>query len=64
MISSDTGRIGPFYWFNSDTTPKFYTVPWTIGIVDTGMMYTVKAVRWGTAGIGRNVRMNLEDVGE
>jgi hypothetical protein len=62
MISSDTGRIGPFYWFNSDTTFKPYVIPIDLGFGDTGMVQTVKAVRWGTFGIGRHVRMNLEAV--
>jgi hypothetical protein len=43
-IASDYGRIGPFWWFNSDTSLRTYTM--TLFQVD--LLYT----RWGTCGIG------------
>ena len=51
-IRSDCGRIGHFWWINSDLTPQFKTVPLTIGIVDFQMMYAAWVVRWGSCGFG------------
>ncbi len=46
VITPDTGRIGPFWWFNSITTPWTLTSPEVDGL---------RLVQWGTFGIGRNV---------
>jgi hypothetical protein len=43
-ITSDHGRIGPFWWFNSDTSLRTYTM----ALFQVGLLYT----RWGTCGIG------------
>lgn len=51
-ITSNGGRIGELWWFNSRTTPKRFTLtpgPWALW-----------AIRWGTFGVGRDVRISLE----
>lgn len=52
-ISSTGGRIGPFWWFNADTTPQQRFIGTGRGV------YTV---RYGSCGIGRHVRMAFEVV--
>lgn len=52
-IDSDTGRIGRFWWFNSNNVDRLWMgniSPW------------VKkwCIRWGTFGFGRNVRIYME----
>lgn len=59
-IDSETGRIGQFWWFNSDQKPVAKFVPLTLGIIDTGMVVKRRLIRWGTCGFGRNVRMFME----
>lgn len=54
-IDSNTGRIGEFWWLNSDPGTPIWTgnfSPW------------VKSwcVRWGTFGYGRNVKMFLKPI--
>ena len=45
VITSDYGRIGPFWWFNSDT--RIFRMG--------GLLYSYECVEWGRFGIGRNV---------
>ncbi len=45
-ITSDYGRIGPFWWFNSDTWRVYRR---------GGLLYSYECVEWGRFGIGRNV---------
>lgn len=52
-ITSTGGRIGPFWWFNSDMTPQERYFGTGRGV------YTV---RYGTFGIGHHVRMHFEVV--
>jgi len=59
-ISSDQGRIGPFWWVNSDQTLRTAFVPVTLGIIDTGMVAKSRVVLWGTCGIGCNVHIAME----
>ena len=51
-ITSEGGRIGELWWFNSDTTARRWTTS------------DLHFYRWGTFGIGRNVRMVLEMIDE
>jgi hypothetical protein len=50
QIGADCGRSGPFWWYSSDTQPRYFTV--------SGL----PAVRWGTFGIGQPHRIRLEAV--
>lgn len=54
-ISPDAGRIGPLWWFNSDPRP----VP-SERLFD-GAIQGRRFIRWGTAGVGTNVRVNYEE---
>ncbi len=49
IITSDHGRIGPLWWFNSNRIPRPFS-----GVTNI----TVR--RWGTFGFGRAVRFMLE----
>jgi hypothetical protein len=59
-IDSETGRIGQFWWFNSNHQPIEDFVPVSIGPLDLGMVVKTKLIRWGTCGFGRNVHMFME----
>jgi hypothetical protein len=61
-IDSDQGRIGELWWINSDPQPIEKFVPAVIGILDLGMMVKVKLVRWGTCGIGLDIRVAMEPI--
>jgi hypothetical protein len=54
-IDSNGGRIGQFWWINSNTSEPVWTgnfAPW------------VKrwCIRWGTCGFGRNVRAYFKPI--
>ena len=56
-IDSEAGRIGQFWWFNSNNVDRIWmgnVSPW------------VKkwCIRWGTYGFGRNVRMFMEPIND
>ena len=53
-IDSNQGRIGEFWWINSD--------PSTIHQVDVPIAAGVQLalVHWGTCGIGRDIRIAME----
>lgn len=55
-INSDQGRIGEFWWINSD--------PSTIYKIDLPIIANVqlKLVRWGTCGTGRDIRIAMEPI--
>ena len=59
-LDSDQGRIGPLWWVNSDQQPGM-TIP-TVTRDRRGLrsIVTRKAVRWGTFGIGRNIRIAMD----
>jgi len=60
-IDSNQGRIGEFWWINSDPgTPITRFVPLTIDIIDTGMVIKRRLIRWGTCGYGRDIKVSLE----
>ena len=61
-IDSEQGRIGELWWINSDQQPVTKFVPFVIGIVDMGMVIKRRLVRWGTFGIGRNIRIEMEPI--
>jgi hypothetical protein len=44
-ITSDYGRIGPFWWINSDQQVRELRGP----------IYFAKLIRWGTFGLGPDV---------
>lgn len=51
-VSSNGGRIGPLWWFNSVTTPYetvFLEIP-------------MRVVRWGTFGFGPDVKFSLDRI--
>jgi hypothetical protein len=54
-IDSDQGRIGPFWWINSDTSILEALDPLGIGIPRVQ-----RYVRWGTVGVGRNIQLMLQ----
>jgi hypothetical protein len=51
-ITSDGGRIGELWWFNSRTTPTRFTL--------APDLEALWAIRWGTFGVGRDVTISLE----
>ena len=56
-IDSNQGRIGQFWWINSDPS-NIHTVDLPIAAnVD------VKLVLWGTCGIGRDIHVVMAPVG-
>ena len=56
-IDSDQGRIGQFWWINSDPS-NIHTVDLPIAAnVD------VKLVLWGTCGIGRDIHVVMAPIG-
>jgi hypothetical protein len=61
-IDSEAGRIGQFWWFNSDQQPVTKFVPLIFGLVDMGMVVKRRLVRWGSCGFGRNVRIYMEPI--
>jgi hypothetical protein len=48
-IDSDQGRIGELWWINSNPSTMIEVEP-----------FHARFVRWGTAGLGRNIRIALE----
>ena len=61
-INSDQGRIGKLWWINSDPQPIEEFIPAVVGILDLGMLVKARLIRWGTCGIGRNIRVALEPI--
>ena len=59
-IDSNGGRIGPLWWVNSDQQPGMTIPTVTRDIRGLRSIVTRKAVRWGTFGIGRNIRIVME----
>lgn len=59
-IDSEAGRIGQFWWINSNQQPIEHFIPAVVGILDLGMMVKAKLIRWGTCGCGRTIRVDLE----
>lgn len=55
-IDSNQGRIGEFWWINSD--------PSTIHKVDVPIAANIfiDLVLWGTCGIGRDIRIAMEPI--
>ena len=51
-IDSDQGRIGPFWWFNSNNVDRLWM----------GNVSPVKrwCIRWGSCGFGRNLHVFME----
>jgi hypothetical protein len=61
-IDSEQGRIGELWWINSDPQPVSKFVPLVIGLVDFGAVVKQRLIRWGTCGLGRNVRVYMEPI--
>lgn len=61
-IDSDQGRIGELWWINSDLQPIEKYIPAVIGILELGMVMKARLIRWGTCGVGRNVRVYMEPI--
>ena len=59
-IDSDQGRIGELWWVNSDQRPVSKMIPAVIGILDLGMLVRVRLIRWGTFGLGRHIKIEME----
>ena len=52
-INSDAGRIGPFWWLNSNNVDRFW-----MGNVPPG--HKRWCICWGTCGFGRNLHVSME----
>ena len=50
FIDSEGGRIGPFWWFNTNNVDRFCISPG----VKRWCIY------WGTCGFGRNLHVSME----
>jgi hypothetical protein len=48
-ITSDYGRIGEFWWINSDQRTHLF-VSWC------------RMIRWGSCGMGRHPRITMESI--
>jgi len=55
LMTSDTGRIGNFWWINSDQSTIV-----NVGHMFAGAHVHIEAVRWGSVGWGWNLRMSYE----
>jgi len=55
VIGSDAGRIGQFWWFNSDTRVRRFALGTAPHIALEGL----PVVKWGTFGFGRDLAINL-----
>ena len=58
-IDSDQGRIGELWWINSEPSVKHRV---DFGFDFAGNRVLVNLVRWGTCGIGRDIRVAMEPV--
>jgi hypothetical protein len=58
IISSDHGRIGELWWINADTSVRT-TQGDPLGL---GIQREFHAIRWGTFGFGREIRIHLQDI--
>ena len=63
-IDSEGGRIGPFWWMNSNCQPITKFIPAVIGDLDLGMAVKAKLIQWGTCGFGRNVRVVMQPLND
>jgi hypothetical protein len=61
-IDSDQGRIGELWWVNSDQRPVAKMIPAVIGILDLGMLVRARLIRWGTFGLGRHIKIEMESL--
>lgn len=61
-IDSNQGRIGELWWINSDPQPIEKFIPVVAGILDLGMVVKARLIRWGTCGVGRSIRINMEPI--
>lgn len=57
IIDSDCGRIGEWWWVNSEPSEKLYG-----GNIVPGLRRNL--VRWGTCGYGRNFKVSLEPIND
>jgi hypothetical protein len=55
-ISSEGGRIGEMWWFNSNTKPRRFDPGHAPHIALEG----IRLIQWGTFGLGRHVSILLE----
>jgi hypothetical protein len=55
-INSDHGRIGSFWWFNSNTKIQRFSPGAAPHLVMEGM----RLVQWGACGFGQNVSITLK----
>lgn len=56
-IDSNQGRIGQFWWFNSNNVDRIW-----MGSVSTWVKKW--CIRWGTCGFGRNVHTFMEPIND
>ena len=56
VITSDAGRIGEMWWFNSDQ--RVFTPTWGGDHIFPGVLCR----QWGTFGFGRRVKIHLQSV--
>lgn len=61
-IDSNTGRIGQFWWINSNQQPIADFIPVVVGNLDLGMVVKAKLIRWGTCGYGRKIRVSMQPI--
>ena len=54
-IDSDAGRIGPFWWFNSNNVDRFW-------MKDVSPWDKRRCICWGTCGFGRNIHVFMEAI--
>lgn len=57
-ISSEAGRIGELWWFNSNTKPRRFDPDYAPHIALEG----IRLIQWGTFGFGRHVSIFLQAI--
>lgn len=62
IVTSDHGRLGPFWWVNADQQPRPEYVPVMLGPIETNLEVKSNVIRWGTCGYGKKIKVALETI--
>ena len=60
-IDSDQGRIGEFWWINSEPSKKHRV---DFGLDFAGNRVLMNLVQWGACGYGRDIRIAMEPIND
>ena len=62
IVTSDHGRIDPFWWVYADQQPRREFVPVCFGSIETDLVVRARVIRWGTCGYGKEIKVALESL--